>query len=247
MHKSPIVRKKTSDNLKTRFSKEDIKKVYKFRDIIGRGKFGCVRVGQHYQSSYLGRKMAIKSIFRDSIEDSIALVELEHDIMREADHPNIARIYETFMDKYYYHFVMELCEGGDLFEMIRAKERFFEPEAACIIEQILLALAHCQHRGICHRDLKPENIVFVKKATNSYKLDLIQGEADIKIIDFGLARYTRNGQRLNSKVGTPYYVAPDVLAGNYDYRCDNWSVGVIAYTLLAGYPPFFAESHSQVF
>jgi serine/threonine protein kinase len=99
-----------------RFSKEDIKKVYKFGKIIGKGKFGCVRVAYHYSNP--NKKLAIKSVFRDAIEEHIQLIELEHDIMRDLDHPNIIKIHETYMDQYYFHFVMEYSEGGDLFDMI---------------------------------------------------------------------------------------------------------------------------------
>jgi serine/threonine protein kinase len=102
--------------LTNRFSNEDIKKVYKFGNVIGKGKFGCVRVATHYSNPK--RKFAIKSIFREAIEDHIHLIELEHDIMRDVDHPNIIKIHETYMDKFYFHFVMEYSEGGDLFEKI---------------------------------------------------------------------------------------------------------------------------------
>jgi len=104
-------------------------------------------------------------------------------------------------------------------------------------------LNHCHFKNICHRDLKPENVVFKKRSKYPAFLDLENGEGELKIIDFGLAKYLLKGQSLKSKVGTPYYVAPEVLEANYDHRCDNWSVGVITYTLLCGYPPFFADNH----
>jgi len=191
--------------------------------------------------------LAIKSIQREAIEENINLVIQEHDIMRDVDHPNIVTIYETYMDKYYYHFVMEFCDGGDLFEMLRSKERFPEHEAAYVIEQILSALNHCHHKNICHRDLKPENVVFARKAVNTQELELKRGEGEIKIIDFGLAKYVQAGEYLKSKVGTPYYVAPEVLDGQYDFRCDLWTAGVITFAILVGYPPFFANSHQEIF
>jgi calcium-dependent protein kinase len=85
--------------------------------------------------------------------------------------------------------------------------------------------------------------VFNKKTKVPELIDLENEEGEIKIIDFGLAKYLLKGKSLKSKVGTPYYVAPEVLDGQYDNRCDNWSVGVITYTLICGYPPFFAETH----
>jgi len=108
-------------------------------------------------------------------------------------------------------------------------------------------LNHCHYKNICHRDLKPENIVFVKKPKNLTKLNLEEDEGMIKVIDFGLAKYFLNNNSLTSKVGTPYYVAPEVLEGKYDLKCDIWSVGVIAYTMIAGYPPFFSDTHQEIF
>lgn len=92
--------------------------------------------------------------------------------MKALDHPHIVKIHETYMDKQYFHFVMENCEGGDLFERIKKKEKFTEREAALIIQQVLQALNHCHYKNICHRDLKPENIVFVKKPANPMLLDI---------------------------------------------------------------------------
>ena len=84
--------------------------------------------------------------------------------------------------------------------------------------------------------------MFIKRSLSNETLDLNNHEGDIKIIDFGLAKYLHNDSMLMSKVGTPYYVAPEVLDGKYDKNCDNWSVGVITYTLLSGYPPFFSNN-----
>ena len=160
--------------------------------------------------------------------------------MNELDHPNVITIYETYIDKYYYHFVMEYCDGGDLFEMIKKKDRLSENDAAYIIDQLLSAVSHCHYKKICHRDLKPENIVFKTRAHDPSKLNIDKGELEVKIIDFGLAKYQQGHDKLCTKVGTPYYVSPEVLEGNYDLRCDLWAIGVIAYTLLIGYPPFMA-------
>eukprot|EP00347_Sterkiella_histriomuscorum_P007015 403350571 len=231
--------------LSKKFSTEDIYQVYKVGKLIGKGKFGCVRLAYHYQNP--NKKLAIKSVLREAIQDHIHLIEDERDIMRDLDHPSIIKMYETYMDKNYFHFVMEHCDGGDLFEKIQQKERFSEYETAFIIENLLQALNHCHLKNICHRDLKPENIVFKKKAQIQKIIDIDQGEGEIKIIDFGLAKYLFKGQNLKSKVGTPYYVAPEVLESNYDHRCDNWSVGVITYTLICGYPPFFADNHQEIF
>jgi calcium-dependent protein kinase len=95
---------------------------------------------------------------------------------------------------------------------------------------------YCHKRGIVHRDLKPENILFDSKKPG----------ATIKVIDFGASAKMSNQEKLTKRIGTPFYVAPEVLAARYDEKCDIWSIGVILYTLLCGYPPFFANSEVEV-
>jgi calcium-dependent protein kinase len=113
------------------------------------------------------------------------------------------------------------------------EEKIPEKKASRIVQQILQAIKHLNDFGICHRDLKPENIMFVDDSS----------ELPIKVIDFGLAEYfDKTGEnKLNSKIGTPYYIAPEVLDGIYNESCDMWSIGVITYCLMAGYPPFQAN------
>lgn len=97
------------------------------------------------------------------------------------------------------------------------------------------AIKHLHDKGICHRDLKPENILFESKSK----------DASIRLIDFGLAKFYNNKQNntlMKTRIGTPYYMAPEVLEGAYDETCDMWSIGVITYCLLCGYPPFNAET-----
>jgi calcium-dependent protein kinase len=114
-----------------------------------------------------------------------------------------------------------------------------EYAAARVTSQTLLALKHLHANGICHRDLKPENIMFLNKQTDT-----------IKLIDFGLSKKLNTSsnllERQNSVVGTPYYVAPEVLTMDYDFRCDIWSVGVILFIMLSGYPPFNGKSTREV-
>ena len=142
----------------------------------------------------------------------------------------------------------EFCGGGELFDHIIDRGRFSERCASKIVKQILSAIKHLHDRNICHRDLKPENILFESKSK----------EAQVKLIDFGLSKYfsvknpikdsRRDEQALmRTKTGTPYYMAPEVLDGAYDETCDMWSLGVITYCLLCGYPPFNADNDQQLF
>lgn len=134
--------------------------------------------------------------------------------------------------------VTEFCEGGELFEYIMEKGVVPEKEAAIIMAKIVSAILHLHERNICHRDLKPENILFEVRGSK---------RSEIKLIDFGLSKYFSDETQMTTKLGTPYYVSPEVLDGKYDKACDMWSVGVIAFVLLAGYPPFNAPNEHQLF
>ena len=153
----------------------------------------------------------------------------EAKLLQKVDHPNIIKLKEVFEDEKYLHLVTELCTGGELFDRIIAKTQseeghYSEHDAAEVVKSILEGIGYCHDvKHICHRDLKPENFLF--KSTDEH--------AQIKIIDFGLSRHeTFNNpnsapQKMKTKVGTPYYVAPEVLKKDYDKSCDMWSIGVI--------------------
>lgn len=132
----------------------------------------------------------------------------------------------------------ELCSGGELFDRIIENEFFTEDKAAVIFKQILMALNYCHTNNIVHRDLKPENFLFAGK----------EETADLKIIDFGLSKIMNGGklQRMKTRAGTPYYISPEVLAGNYDVSCDMWSAGCMLYILLCGYPPFYGDDNDEI-
>jgi len=151
----------------------------------------------------------------------------EIDILKNLDHPNILRLYEVFEDKKFIYLVTEFCEAGELFDEIVKRQRFDERDAAIIIKQLLSAIAYCHSKSVCHRDLKPENILIDNKETLS-----------IKLIDFGTSQKFDTEEKMELILGTAYYIAPEVLKGEYDEKCDVWSCGVILYILLSGSPPF---------
>lgn len=106
------------------------------------------------------------------------------------------------------------------------------------MKKIFSVINHMHSKGIVHRDLKLENILFLDKHPNS----------EIKLIDFGLSKKCENeAAELNTMVGTPLYVSPDVLKGKYDKTCDDWSAGVILYILLVGFPPFYGKTRVEIF
>jgi len=154
------------------------------------------------------------------------------------DHPNIIKLFETYEDVHSIYLVMDLCKGGELFDHIIEARRFTEYMAAIVVQQILRAVFYMHENQIAHRDLKPENFLFLSKAPIE--------ENTLKLIDFGFASKFEPGKYLKTKAGTPFYLAPQVLAGKYDHLCDTWSVGAIMYVLLCGYPPFSGKNDKEV-
>lgn len=140
------------------------------------------------------------------------------------------------------YLLLEYCSGGELYDRLhdQPSRRYTEPEAARLVFKMLSAIAYCHRQGVSHRDLKLENFIFVTKSPDS----------DLKLIDFGLSKkYGSSIRRMSTMVGTPYYMAPEVVTGKdsgYTQACDVWSIGVITYMLLSGTPPFKGESDHQV-
>nr|XP_027202838.1 LOW QUALITY PROTEIN: calcium-dependent protein kinase 2-like [Dermatophagoides pteronyssinus] len=130
---------------------------------------------------------------------------------------------------------MELCSGGELFERIVTNGKLSESYTCIIMRQILSAVAYCHKLNIMHRDIKPENILFADKSISS----------PIKMIDWGFAAQCLSNHIFTSIVGTPYYVAPEVLSGKYTKICDIWSCGVVMFILLSGSPPFHGKSNKE--
>jgi calcium-dependent protein kinase len=131
------------------------------------------------------------------------------------------RTYESFQDELWYYIVTDLIEGCELFTALEKRGKFDEYSTAVIIKQILKATAYCHGKNLVHRDLKPENLIYNEK----------DGKTHITVIDFGTSAFFDNYKKLTSTIGSPYYIAPEVLAGKYDEKCDIWSIGVILYML----------------
>ena len=209
---------------------------------IGHGQYGVVR---ECIDRNTGERLAIKSICKSRV-GRVEVLRREVLLLREVSHPNIISLVDVYEDEKYIHLITELCKGGELFDRIIAKMKsneghFFERDAAVMIHSIIDAIRYCHdERQIVHRDLKPENLLFKTKADDS----------EIKIVDFGLSRHDNVGSCVDgvmkTKVGTPYYVAPEVLNRKYTKACDMWSIGVIVYILLCGYPPFYGENDKQI-
>jgi len=132
---------------------------------------------------------------------------------------------------------MEYISGGELFEKLEAKVNqavFTEEESKNHMRKLISACHHMHSQGIVHRDIKPENIMIGK-------------DGELKFIDFGLSKRQQGNKKLKTITGTPYYMAPEIMDGNYDSKVDSWSLGVLLYTLICGKLPFFGENSMEVF
>lgn len=154
-------------------------------------------------------------------------------------HENIVKLYEVSEDDDKVYLVMELLEGGELFSRIAERGLYTEKDAANLVVSMLASLCFCHRFNLTHRDVKPENFVFLKKAGN---------HAELKLTDFGIAHYSEDPEAVcKTMCGTPLYIAPEVLFRQpYGAEADLWSLGVIVYIMLVGYPPFHDQDMVQL-
>ncbi|KAG2668553.1 hypothetical protein I3843_15G160200 [Carya illinoinensis] len=216
---------------------QDLGEIYTLGRELGQGQFGITYLCTEIST---GHKYACKSIpkrhllYAEDYEDVLREIQIMHHL---SEHPHVVRIRGTYEDSVAVHLVMELCEGGELFDRIVKKGHFSEREAAKLIKTILGVVETCHSLGVIHRDLKPENFLF----------DSAEEDAALKATDFGLSVFYKPGQTFCDVVGSPYYVAPEVLRKHYGPEVDVWSAGIILYILLSGVPPFWAESEKGIF
>ena len=167
-------------------------------------------------------------------------IQIEIDVMKNIDHPNIVKLYDVYEDESYICMVMELMEGGELFDKILECDHFPEYAAREAIKSIIDALRYCHGMNIIHRDLKPENLLIKNNSNDDF--------SSLKISDFGLARFIKTDEYAQTTCGTPGYVAPEIInLKPYSKECDYWSIGVILYVLLSGTPPFFEDHDDDLF
>ncbi|KAK6158122.1 hypothetical protein DH2020_005436 [Rehmannia glutinosa] len=210
---------------------------YVLGDQLGWGRFGIIR---ECSDKLTGEVLACKSIAKERLvtEDDVRSVKLEIEILTKlSGHENVVDLKAVYEEEDYVHLLMELCAGGELFHQIEKQGRLSEHEAHVIFKQLMEVVMYCHDKGIVHRDLKPENILLVSRSSSS----------PIKLADFGLATHIKPGQTLHGTVGSPFYIAPEVLVGGYNQAADVWSAGVILYILLSGIPPFWGKTKSTIF
>lgn len=195
-----------------------------------------------YDRRVTGDERAVKVMNVDRITSYyLRKLHTEIAILKSLDHPNIIKLQDVFFGKRSVYIVTDLCRGGELFELLNSGKNqgfvFREDRAARLMRDMFSAVHYLHERGIVHRDLKLENFLFEDHNANS----------PLILIDFGLSKHFSRDERLTQKVGSCYYTAPEVLHGDYDHRCDLWSLGVLCYMLLSGSPPFYGKSVEDVY
>ena len=207
-------------------------------EVLGEGASAVVRKGIKKDT---GEAYAIKIIDKENLgENELESLYNELKIMSIIDHPNIVRVYEYYECHGVLFIVMELMSGGELFDRIVEYEHYTEKQAAESFIPIVDAVRYCHSLGIVHRDLKPENLLYANGEDNAL----------IKVSDFGLAKFLipKTQEKLFTACGTPSYVAPEIISSlGYDNKVDCWSLGVILYVMLCGFPPFYADDNNTLF
>jgi len=209
---------------------------------LGSGHFAkvyLVKATEGNPTAEVGTTAACKVIKKPKEAKKRALVTQEFKILKEINNENVVKCYDAFETDDRLYLILELMSGGELFDRIVDQGHFTEKDAQKVTFKLLAALKYMHDKGIAHLDLKPENMLMASKEPN----------AEVKITDFGLSKFfDEQSSLMKTPCGTPGYIAPEVLhMRGYNEKCDIWSLGVIVYILLCGFPPFYADNDAQLF
>jgi calcium/calmodulin-dependent protein kinase I len=216
---------------------QGVAEIYEFEEIIGEGAFSNVVRATHNGTQ---KQYAIKIVDKERIQSTLQRERVDREIAinKACNHPNIVKFVESYESDLEISIVMELMEGGDLFDRILSKGVFSEEEARTAMYNILSALDYLHDRCIVHRDLKPENLLYTTKADSAL----------LKISDFGLSKYATAPEWVEPPCGTIAYIAPEVAGGKvYRKVVDLWSCGCILYFMLFGKPPFYGATEEEIY
>ncbi|KAJ2887349.1 Calmodulin-dependent protein kinase cmk2, partial [Coemansia asiatica] len=204
------------------------KQYYTFGRTLGAGTFGEVREALFNPD---GRRVAIKVIKKSALSGDEHMVLKEIEIVRHLHHPNIVKLLDWFESKDKYYLVFQLCTGGELFQKISDYGHFTEEDARRLIRCAVDAIAYLHKYNIVHRDIKPENLIFLDTSENT----------PLMLADFGIARIMRSDDEiLNTMCGSFGYAAPEILLRQgHGKAVDMWSMGVVTFSVLCGYSPFW--------
>lgn len=186
------------------------------------------------------QQVAIKIIRKKKIAENSAYMELMRNelfVLEKTDHPHVVRVFEILETKGKFFVVMEFLNEGDLMGKVMKMHNFSEDHAAMIVDQILHALCYIHSQNVTHRDLKPDNIMCIGDGDNM----------QIKLTDFGFACFFNPNKKMDISLGTPYYMAPELVDGReYNQKVDIWSLGCISYMLLSGKLPFDGKNLEEI-
>jgi len=207
-------------------------KKYELHEKLGSGTFATVRRILSKKDHSVQRALKLVSL-RNLKDKEVEALKNEVVILGKVSHPNVVKLHESFITADKIYMVLDLLNGGELFDRIIEQTFFSEKEAARVVFQVASVLVYLHARDIVHRDLKPENLLLSDK-TDDYT---------VKIVDFGLAKQSKD--LMVMPVGTPGYVAPEILKRRkYHKEVDIWSLGVTTYILLCGFPPFSEDGNN---
>ena len=245
----------------------ELNRVYEIKEKMGEGSFGTVhkvrsRIRTRPRRGLFDFKdhnsiRACKTVPISTAEDIVLLREECANLEAVQGHPHLLNYDETFEDNEEVHIITELLEGGELYEAIHVmrnqRSYFTEEDSAWMVRNILDGLSYCHDvTRIVHRDMKASNFMFKRKVnltgkkSKANRTRISQNLRDIKIIDFGLSTKIPETGKVKGCLGTPYYVAPEVLTEEfYDSKCDCWSAGVIAYLILSFQLPFMGKDEES--
>ena len=227
----------------TKADRGTIEDNYKIISKLGKGSFGSVFKVQNIKTNEIRALKVIKKtsiIYQD--DDHKFLKEIE--ILIKLEHPNIIKIYEYYTDDINFYLITDYISNGELYNYVYKAKSFNERQTQYIMKQVLCAVNYLHLNNIAHRDIKLENILVEQEITSNDEQLL-----NVKLIDFGTSNYvkTENTNYFTVKVGSPFYMAPEVLNKKYNNKCDIWSCGVIMFMLLRGHPPFKGENQEELF
>lgn len=211
---------------------EDIRDKYDLGKILGSGSFGQVR--EAIMKDNPKEIRAVKMIERDNEDgewSNQAIFVREVGLLQQIKHENIIRYYDFYEDLHFLYVVMELCNGGEVFEKIVELKRFSEKNAAVLGQQMLMPIDYIHKLFIAHRDIKAENFMFSESSLTS----------PVKMIDFGMACTFEEGKPLTELCGSPHYLAPELIGQRYNQRADVWAFGVLLYLIMYGHYPYDAK------
>lgn len=214
--------------------------LYNRGEVLGKGGYGEVLVVRQIDTQ---KEYAMKVIEKSRTVDKGALFQTEVDVMKQLSHENVIKFVSSHEDEGHYYLVSDLYTGGELFDHIVENHHFSEKIASSIVHDVLMGMQHCHSQNIVHLDIKPENLVLKSQDPNS----------KVVLIDFGCARKVEPGKKYRDRVGTPYYVAPQMLEHNFEKSveilkaCDMWSIGIITFVMVTGRPPFSGSDNSRIY